>query len=89
MGKPNPTYGERLQQWCESWQPVERALRRQDREPFQQLLADTHEHAMVGGHRNPPTVEGTALRSICLQQQLRIEERQEAVEGADGSTRDD
>lgn len=51
MGKTNPTYRQSIQAWCDSWQPFERALRRQHRETFQEMLSYAHEHAMAGGIR--------------------------------------
>lgn len=43
---------------------------------------------MAGGHLNPPSVDQTAILSICLQQLLRLQELQERLDDLDDMAED-
>lgn len=80
MGKTNPTYRQLVQQWVDNYDPFKRALRRQHREPFEEMMSYAFTHACPGNALNNPTPNEPILVSICLEQQRRIEELRERVD---------
>ncbi|MFC4447708.1 hypothetical protein [Halorussus aquaticus] len=81
MGRTNPTFRDVLRSLEDSWADYRRALRRPDRDRFDRLWEDAHEHADAGGylnHQNPMVV---VLFSMLLAQQQRIEDLEAELEG--------
>jgi hypothetical protein len=79
MGRTNPTYRDALRAIEERWQDFRRALRRRDQPRFDQL-AYVREHADASGllnHQNPLL---SALLSIDLEQESRLDEHEERLE---------
>jgi len=74
MGRTNPTYRDALRAIEERWADFRRALRRRDQPRFDQLFEYAREHADASGllnHQNPLL---SALVSIDLEQEARLDE---------------
>ena len=79
MGRTNPTYRDALRAIEERWADFRRALRRRDQPRFDQLFEYAREHADASGllnHQNPLL---SALFSIDLEQEGRLEEHEERL----------
>lgn len=80
MGKTNPTYRDRLTDWEDDWQSYRRALRRERREHFDELVVMANELSMAGGCQNTHDVETPLLVSVCVRQQEELVELEERVD---------
>lgn len=80
MGKTNPTYRDRVTALEDNLDPFKRALRRQHKPAFSDLMCYAKDFADAGGHLNPTDVRSTVLLSICLAQQVEIRELKQTVE---------
>lgn len=88
MGKTNPTCRQLVQQWVDKYDPYKRALRRQHQEPFDEMMSYAFTDATAGNAMNAPNPNEPILISICLEQQLRIENLQERVEELGSGVKD-
>ncbi len=73
MGRTNPTYRDALRVIESNWADFRRALRGQDQPLFDQLFSYAFEHADAGGLLNHHDPLLSALFSIDLEQESRIE----------------
>lgn len=91
MGRTNPTFRDALRSISKRWEDFRRGLRRRDQERFDELFEYARAHADAGGllnHQNPIV---TALFSIDLEQEARLddhEKRLAELEARLGSTTD-
>lgn len=89
MGKTNPIYRQLLDEWIDSWQRFEHALRRPWEEDFQDLMDGAKQHADSATYSNPAgpnEISEHAIISICLQQQIHIRELEEHIENTENET---
>jgi len=80
MGRTNPTYRDALRAIEERWADFRRALRRRDQPRFDRLFEYAREHADASGllnHQNPLL---SALVSIDLEQESRLDEHEQRLE---------
>ena len=80
MGRTNPTYRDALRAIEERWQEFRRALRRRDQPRFDRLFEYAREHADASGllnHQNPIL---SALVSVDLEQEARLDDHEERLE---------
>lgn len=81
MGQTNPTYRDRLNEIEKDWKPFRRALRRNHKQSFDDLMTQARNYAHAGGCLDETNLETTVLLSIVLAQEQRIAELEEiAVE---------
>jgi len=79
MGRTNPTYRDALRAIEERWAEFRRALRRRDQPRFDQLFEYARKHADASGllnHQNPLL---SALLSIDLEQEARLDDHEERL----------
>ena len=79
MGRTNPTYRDALRAIEERWTEFRRALRRRDQPRFDRLFEYAREHADASGllnHQNPLL---SALFSIDLEQEARLDDHDERL----------
>lgn len=72
MGKTVPSYRMILEEEINRWSGFANALRREDREAFQELMDMCRSYAMAGSNATNPVVFEPMLMSIALFQQKRI-----------------
>lgn len=84
MGKTNPTYRQVVQRWVDKYEPFKRALRRQHREPFEEMMSYPFTHASPANALNEPRASEPILVSICLEQQRRINELRKRLDEVEG-----
>ena len=80
MGRTNPTYRDALRAIEERWAEFRRALRRRDQPRFDRLFEYAREHADASGllnHQNPLL---SALVSIDLEQESRLDDHEHRLE---------
>lgn len=82
MGRTNPTYREYLRTFEEWHNRYRRALRHQHQEHFDRLMERAQHHADAAGYMNSATPETAILLSICLSQEIEIQELQDRLEDA-------
>lgn len=83
MGRTNPTFRDAFRRFDEDWAPFRRALRRQYREDFEDLLAGAEAFADAAGYQNATDPERAIFLSMLLAHQgdLRdLEDRLSALE---------
>jgi hypothetical protein len=73
MGKTVPAYRMALEEEIRRWSGFARALRREDREAFDELMDMCRSNAMAGGNATNPIVFEPMVMSILLAQQARIQ----------------
>ena len=79
MGRTNPTYRNALRAIEERWTDFRRALRRRDQPRFDQLFEYARKHADASGllnHQNPLL---SALFSINIEQEARLDDHEERL----------
>ena len=79
MGHTNPTYRDALRAIEDRWAEFRRALRRRDQPHFDRLFEYAREHADASGllnHQNPLL---SALFSIDLEQEARLDDHDERL----------
>lgn len=74
MGKTNPTHRDQINTLEDQWGKYQRMPRRRHKPAYDQLWTHARSHADAGGARNPPNPMESVLLSICLEQQLAINE---------------
>jgi len=72
MGKTNPTYRQQVEGLEERWSSYRRGLRRQDKQPFDELWKHAKNNADAAGYMNPENPIDTVFLSILLEQEKRI-----------------
>lgn len=82
MGKTNPTYRQLLDEWINDWEHFRRGLRGGWQEPFDDLMDGAKQHADAASYSNPiaPEVGEHAMLSICLQQQIEINQLRDRLD---------
>ena len=79
MGRTNPTYRDALRALKQRWGDFRRALRRREQPRFDQLFAYARQHADAGGMLNHENPLLSALFSIDLEQEARLDEHEERL----------
>lgn len=80
MGKTNPTYRDRVNEFEDDWQQFRGFLRRRHQPHFDKLIEHARNHADAGGVQNPVEPKWAILVSLCLAQQRELTELQEQAE---------
>lgn len=87
MGRTNPTFRDVLRTLEDRWQPFRRALRYEDQERFDRLLAHARDHADAAGNLNHRSPVIAVLVAVALAQERRLDElesRLAETESAEG-----
>lgn len=79
MGRTNSTYRNRLEKLRERFKPFKKALRAEDKEPFESLWEKAFYQASASSYMNPRNPAETALISIQLEQEKEIQELKQRV----------
>ena len=80
MGKTNLTYHDQISGFDRKWQTFRRALRKQNQPVFDQLITKMHDYSMAGGAQNPMDPEKAMLVSVCVGQQVEINELRREID---------
>ena len=80
MGRTNPTFRDVLRALEDRWQPFRRALRYEDQERFDQLLAHARNRADAAGNLNHQSPVIPVLVAVALAQERRLDELEARVE---------
>ena len=83
MGRTRPTYRRALESKRDEYADAGRAVRRQFEPAWEQLWTHASDHADVMHIANPRNPMEAILLSICLGQQLEIQELQERLDEID------
>ena len=83
MGRTNPTYRDYLRTFEERCNAYRRALRHQHQEHFDRLMERAQSHADAAGYMNSATPETAILLSICLSQEITIQELEARLKDTD------
>lgn len=73
MGRTNPTFRDTLRALEDRWRPFRRALRYEDQERFDRLLAHARAHADAAGNLNHRSSVVPVLVAIALAQERRLD----------------
>lgn len=80
MGRTNPTFRTVLEQYLADCRRFRRALRREDTEHLDRLLAKANRHADAAGYMNGRDPETAIVLSILLEQEKELVELRTALE---------
>ncbi|MGB9965282.1 hypothetical protein [Halobacterium hubeiense] len=80
MGRTNPTYRDRLDDYEQRCQPFRRALRRERQQDFDRLFERARNHAHAAGHLNATDPERAAVLSMLLAQEAELRELRERLD---------
>ena len=84
MGRTNPTYRDTLRAIEDRWAEFRRALRRRDQPRFDRLFEYAREHADASGLLNGRNPLLSALFSIDLEQEARLDDHEVRLEELEG-----
>ncbi|WP_311174226.1 hypothetical protein [Halobellus ordinarius] len=79
MGRTNPTYRDALQAIEDQWATFRRALRRRDQARFDRLFEYARDHADASGLLNHQQPLLSALISIDLEQEARLDDHDDRL----------
>ncbi len=80
MGKTVPSYRQALEKEITKWKGFRKALRKRDREAFDEMMNACRKYASAGGMATRPVLIEAMLLSILLAQQRSIQETRKEVE---------
>lgn len=80
MGKTVPSYRQAVEAEIEKWKRFRKALRKRDREAFQEMMNACRKYASAGGMATRPVVFQAMVISILLAQQRSIQEIREEID---------
>ena len=80
MGRTNPTFRDVLRALENRWEPFRRALRYEDQERFDRLVAHARGHADAAGNLNHRSPVVPVLVAIALAQERRIDELEARID---------
>lgn len=80
MGKTVPSYRMVLENEIKKWEPFMRALRKEDREAFEEMMNECRRYASAAGAAVRPIITETMFMSILLSHQKSLKELKTALE---------
>jgi hypothetical protein len=82
MGKTVESYRVALESEIHRWDGFDRALRKDDREAFEELMDMCRSYAMAGSNATNPIIFEPMIMSILLAQQFRIQKLERQLQEA-------
>ncbi|MBS7614739.1 hypothetical protein KEJ18_03290 [Candidatus Bathyarchaeota archaeon] len=80
MGKTVPSYRMVLESEIKKWEPFLKALRKEDREAFEELINECRRYASAAGAAVRPIISEAMFMSILLSHQKSLKEFKAALE---------
>ncbi|MFW6117457.1 MAG: hypothetical protein ACOC6G_02610 [Thermoproteota archaeon] len=80
MGKTVPSYRQAIEAEIKRWRGFKKALRRQEREAFQEMMNACRKYASAAGMATRPVLFESLAMSILLSQQRTIQKLRETID---------